>query len=110
MILEKTFSVISLFMLILLPLQLGFSFLTLVFAGPYLTAYASITDGFKMQIITMMGQQNSLDLMRTNYVFTFFWTMSFILFFAYFFVTSSIVALEDGFDETIKEKGYPEDF
>jgi hypothetical protein len=36
--------------------------------------------------------------------------MIFILFFAYFFVTSSIVALEDGFDETIREKGYPEDF
>lgn len=36
--------------------------------------------------------------------------MLFILFFAYFFVTASIVALEDGFDETIKEKGYPQDF
>jgi len=36
--------------------------------------------------------------------------MIFILFFAYFFVTSSIVSLEDGFDETIREKGYPADF
>ena len=48
--------------------------------------------------------------MRSNYWFTIIWTMIFILFFAYFFVTSSIVALEDGFDETVKQKGYPEDF
>jgi len=58
----------------------------------------------------MMGQQNSMALMRSNYWFTILWTMVFILFFAYFFVTSSIVALEDGFDETVKQKGYPEDF
>jgi hypothetical protein len=36
--------------------------------------------------------------------------MAFIIFFAYFFVTASIVAFEDGFDETVKEKGYPSDF
>ena len=36
--------------------------------------------------------------------------MVFIIFFAYFFVTSSIVAFEDGFDETVKQKGYPNDF
>ena len=36
--------------------------------------------------------------------------MAFIVFFAYFFVTASIVAFEDGFDETVKEKGYPSDF
>lgn len=49
-------------------------------------------------------------LMRNNYWFTIGWTMMFILFFAYFFVTASIVAFEDGFDDTIKEKGYPKDF
>jgi len=43
-----------------------------------------------------------MALMRSNYIFTIVWTMIFILFFAYFFVTSSIVALEDGFDETVK--------
>ena len=51
-----------------------------------------------------------MALMRSNFWFTIIWTMIFILFFAYFFVTSSIVALEDGFDETVKQKGYPEDF
>ena len=38
------------------------------------------------------------------------WTMVFIVFFAYFFVTASIVAFEDGFDQTVNEKGYPSDF
>jgi hypothetical protein len=50
----------------------------------------------------MMGQQDSMALMRTNYTFTVIWTMAFIVFFAYFFITSSIVAFESGFDETIK--------
>ena len=36
--------------------------------------------------------------------------MSFIIFYAYFFVTASIVAFEDGFDTTVNEKGYPADF
>ena len=48
--------------------------------------------------------------MRNNFVFTIMWTMIFIIFFAYFFVTASIVAFEDGFDETVKQKGYPSDF
>jgi len=36
--------------------------------------------------------------------------MIFIIFFAYFFITASIVAFEGGFDETIIQKGYPTDF
>ena len=63
-----------------------------------------------MQIVTMMGQQDSMSLMRNNYYFTLVWTMTFIIFYAYFFVTASIVAFEDGFDETVNEKGYPADF
>ena len=51
-----------------------------------------------------------MSLMRANYNFTIVWTMIFIVFFAYFFVTASIVAFEDGFDETVNEKGYPNDF
>jgi len=51
-----------------------------------------------------------MSLMRSNYSFTLVWTMVFIVFFAYFFVTASIVAFEDGFDETINQKGYPNDF
>ena len=58
----------------------------------------------------MMGQQDSMALMRNNYFFTIVWTMIFIIFFAYFFVTASIVAFEDGFDETTHTKGYPADF
>jgi hypothetical protein len=51
-----------------------------------------------------------MALMRNNYNFTIIWTMVFIAFFAYFFVTASIVGFEDGFDQTVNEKGYPEDF
>ena len=51
-----------------------------------------------------------MSLMRSNYSFTVIWTMAFIVFFAYFFVTAAIVAFEDGFDETCREKGYPDDF
>ena len=43
-------------------------------------------------------------------MFTIAWTMIFIVFFAYFFVTASIVGFEDGFDETVHQKGYPSDF
>jgi hypothetical protein len=75
-----------------------------------LDKYSSLIAGLKQQIITMMGQQDSMSLMRNNFVFTIYWTMLFIVFFAYFFVTASIVAFEDGFDETVKEKGYPSDF
>lgn len=110
LIIERTFEVVTLFMMLLLPCQLGFSFLSYVFVGPYVKKYDSLIGGFKQQIITMMGQQDSMALMRANYNFTVIWTMSFIIFFAYFFVTSSIVAFEDGFDETVKEKGYPNDF
>lgn len=58
----------------------------------------------------MMGQQDSMALMRNNFYFTIIWTMVFIIFFAYFFVTASIVAFEDGFDDTTHKKGYPADF
>ena len=37
-----------------------------------------------------------MSLMRSNYIFTICWTMIFIVFFAYYFVTASIVAFEDG--------------
>ena len=110
LIIERTFSVIGLFMMLLIPMQLGFSFLSYVFVGPYLEKYSSIVDGLKQQIITMMGQQDSLSLMRSNLMFTIAWTMIFIVFFAYFFVTASIVGFEDGFDETVHQKGYPSDF
>ena len=110
MIVEGSFDLVQNFMMLLLPLQLAFSFISLVFVGPYVKKYDSITNGFKQQIITMMGQQDSMALMRANYNFTLLWTMLFIIFFAYFFVTSSIVSFEDGFDETVKTKGYPADF
>ena len=48
--------------------------------------------------------------MRNNYNFTIAWSMTFNVYYAYFFVTASIVAFEDGFDETLNEKGYPADF
>lgn len=51
-----------------------------------------------------------MSLMRTSYYATIIWTMFFIVFFAYFFVTASIVAFEDGFDDTVIERGYPSDF
>ena len=44
-----------------------------------------------------------MALLRNQYYFTIFWTMLFIIFFAYFFVTASIVAFEDGFDEAVKD-------
>ena len=110
LILQKTTDTIMNFMMFLIPLQLGFAFLSYVFAGPYLIKYNSLINGVKMQIITMMGQQDSMSLMRNNYWFTFLWTMLFIIFFAYFFVTASIVAFEDGFDDTVIQKGYPNDF
>lgn len=51
-----------------------------------------------------------MSLYRNAQTFTIVWTWLFILFFAYFFVTASIVAFEDGFDVTVQQKGYPEDF
>lgn len=56
LIIERTFGVLYLFFMLLVPAQLGFSFLSMVFAGPYLKKYSSLTAGFKQQIITMMGQ------------------------------------------------------
>lgn len=58
----------------------------------------------------MMGQQDSMAVMRNHYSFSIVWTMLFIIFFAYFFITASIVSFEDGFYEAIKARGYPEDF
>jgi hypothetical protein len=51
-----------------------------------------------------------MSLYRNNQVFCILWTMTFIIFYAYFFFTSSIVAFEDAFVETVQEKGYPSDF
>ena len=56
LIIERTFSVIGLFMIMLFPSLVGFSFLSYVFVGPYLEKYAGIVQGLKQQIITMMGQ------------------------------------------------------
>lgn len=55
LIVERTFGVIGLFMMLLFPCQLGFSFLSCVFVGPYLNKYATLIGGIKQQIITMMG-------------------------------------------------------
>jgi hypothetical protein len=110
LIIERTFNVIGLFMMGLIPIQIGFSFLSYIFVGPYLEKYAGLLQGIKQQIITMMGQQDSMALLRSNSNFAFAWTMSFIVFFSYFFITSSIVGFENGFDETVHEKGYPSDF
>jgi len=110
LIIERTFGVIGLFMMLLMPMQLGFAFFSVVLFGPYLEKYKDLIGALKEQIITMMGQQDSMSLMRTSYWATIIWTMSFIVFFAYFFVTASIVAFEDGFDDTVIERGYPSDF
>jgi len=56
LIIEKTFAVIALFFIILIPVQIGFSFFSLVLIGPYLKEYNTLMNGLKMQIITMMGQ------------------------------------------------------
>lgn len=47
LIIERTFSVIGLFMMLLIPMQLGFSFLSYVFVGPYLEKYSGIVAGLK---------------------------------------------------------------
>lgn len=110
LIVDRTLNVTTLFLMFLLPIQLGFAFLTYVYMGPYLEKYSTLIGCAKMQIVTMMGQQDSMSLMRSSYNFTIMWTMSFIVFFAYFFLTSSIVGVEDGFDVTCQERGYPDDF
>jgi hypothetical protein len=110
LIVDRTLKVTVLFLMFLLPIQLGFAFLTYVYMGPYLEKYSTLIGCAKMQIITMMGQQDSMSLMRSSFNFTIMWTMSFIIFFAYFFLTSSIVGVEDGFDVTCQERGYPSDF
>lgn len=109
-IIEQTFHVISLFLIMLIPLQIGFGFFSTVQFGPNVKAYVDLMGSMKVQIITMMGQQDSFSLMRCEFWFTIIWTMLFILYFAYFFITASICAFEDGFDEAVKSKGYPEDF
>lgn len=55
LIIGRTISVIFLFMIMLLPMQIGFSFLSTCLIGPYLNKYNTLIDGIKMQIITMMG-------------------------------------------------------
>ena len=89
------------FLVMLIPLQLGFAFFSTVQFGPYVKEYNDLTGSIKVQIITMMGQQDSMSLMRSAYWFTIIWTMIFIIFFAYFFVTASVVSFEDGFDEAV---------
>jgi hypothetical protein len=56
LIVERTFYVIGLFMMLLFPCQLAFSFLSCMFVGPYLNKYSTLIGGLKQQIITMMGQ------------------------------------------------------
>ena len=51
-----------------------------------------------------------MALMRNNPTFTLVFTFMFILFFSYLFLSSSIVAMEEGFNETVNAKGYPSDF
>ena len=48
--------------------------------------------------------------MRSNFNFAVIWTMAFIVFFAYFFQTASIVAFEEGFLESVQDMRYPSDF
>jgi len=47
LILETTFEVMGLFMMLLIPCQLGFGFLSYVFVGPYLAKYNSLIGGVK---------------------------------------------------------------
>ena len=47
LIVERTFYVIGLFMMLLIPMQIGFSFLSLVFVGPYLSKYSTLVAGLK---------------------------------------------------------------
>ncbi len=47
-IIGRTISVIFLFMIMLLPLQIGFSFLSTCLIGPYLSKYNTLTNGIKM--------------------------------------------------------------
>lgn len=110
LIIERTFNVVKSFLVLLIPAQLFFAFLTNVQIGPFLQRYFKLMDSFKMQFIMMMGQQDSLGMYRNAQNFTIWWTFAFIIFFAYFFLTASIVAFEQGFDETVQSKGYPEDF
>jgi len=48
LILEKTFHVLILYFMTLVPVQMGFSYLSYVFAGPYLEKYSSFLAGIKM--------------------------------------------------------------
>ena len=48
LIVEKTFYVIGLFMMLLIPCQVGFSFLSYVFVGPHLSKYNTLIGGIKM--------------------------------------------------------------
>jgi hypothetical protein len=47
LIIERTFNVIGLFMMGLIPIQIGFSFLSYIFVGPYLEKYAGLLQGVK---------------------------------------------------------------
>ena len=48
LIFGRTMNVIINFMMMLLPIQIGFSFLSTCFIGPYLQKYCSLVNGIKM--------------------------------------------------------------
>ena len=105
--LGKTFHVLSLYMIMLIPIQFGFAYFSSVIVGPHISDYYTMLGSFTQQLIVMMGQQDSMAIMRNSYWFTIIWSMFFIILFAYFFITASIVAFEGGFDEAVCERGYP---
>lgn len=81
-----------------------------VFIGPYIKNYNNLGISAQFQIITMMGQQDSLAWMRSSYYVTILYTTSFVIFFSYLFLAASFVTFEEGFMSTVHARGYPVDF
>lgn len=102
LIIERTLKVLITFFMMLTPIQIGFVFTSIAGAGPYDANYATFVGSLKMQVITMMGQQDSVKLYLANPLFTIIWTMIFIIFFAYLQASAVVVAFEDGFDVTVQ--------
>lgn len=95
------------YMLVILPLFIGFAVIGMGIWGSDLPAYRDFNSAFLSVLFMTMGQTDSTNLMRVSEFWTVLYTSVFFLIVIYLFVCSFIAIYSDTYRQTLLTEGYP---
>ncbi len=98
------------FLILLVPVFIGFTYMVFNAYGPYLKSYSSFQSAMISVLFVTLGQIESDEMFKVNSVVLTIWVYLFFCFLYFIFMAIFMAIFVDSFELTVQKAGYPSDF